>query len=395
MKKLSTALFQSSIFNIGAGFDLEPIKRFHHLTNTFIYTNVYIDCEEIKDWYTKEINESSDLELISVHEEHTASKMFESGTRLPSIESARIEPFQSNGFWSEFSRTFSFCKVHVPWLLVFSIRIKSTNQVVELYYFYGEGLSTYIHMSKKGKVSPIGLITVQTGKLEYPQQELDIFFHDASKPLFWLRGFWADHFVFQRYESLVAKGLYSRIGMKLNHHYKVGSFNFFDSGERHCRVFTTPSIAEKLEAYPVQTFSDKDQVVRKGWSEEACHLSKNDWSIIPKRLADKTNSEQIITWEYLADITSSHTSLAEKIAALSLPAGATLHLIPNCLESEGRQFLTELAKIPYETRTYAPFPMDFLDLKLLDSQDDDLSILSKSIGVFPHSQGFSEQALTV
>ena len=51
MKKLSTALFQSSIFNIGAGFDLEPIKRFHHLTNTFIYTNVYIDCEEITAEY--------------------------------------------------------------------------------------------------------------------------------------------------------------------------------------------------------------------------------------------------------------------------------------------------------------------------------------------------------
>jgi hypothetical protein len=228
MKKLSTALFQSSIFNIGAGFDLEPIKRFHHITDTFIYTNVYIDCDEIKDWYTKEINKNGGLELISVHEEHTASEMFDMGTSLPSIDAARIEPFKSNGFWPAFNRTFSFCRAHVPWLLVFSIRIKSTNRVVDLYYFYGEGLSTYIHMSKKGQVSPIGLITVQTGKLEYPQQELDTFFQKAAKPLFWLRGFWADHCVFQRYGSLVAKGLYSRIGMKLNHRYKVGSFNFFD-----------------------------------------------------------------------------------------------------------------------------------------------------------------------
>ncbi|MFN3589671.1 MAG: hypothetical protein ACK4UP_09825 [Spirosomataceae bacterium] len=364
MKTLSSALFKRSIFNIGAGFDIEIIKRLSHLTDTFIYTNVYLNFTDVRNEYFSMIDDQSDFELLHYSSVKGAENIFGDTESQPSISDASVPPFNEDRFSRPFNSTFLMSDFEQRWLLYFTIRIKSTNRVVHLYFYYGEGLSTYMYLSRAGQIAPLGLVTIQTGILEFPAQGFDAFFQGKPTPLFWVRGFDADIFTLRRYKSIEKQGLFSVVGMNFFNQYRVGNRYMDCTKSRHCRAFITPKVEKLLHISEPTDLSKKDQMIHEFWSEEMCHTSINDWSIVPKRLLGYKKTERVITWESLGSPKVSQ--LATTIQEFGLPKDATLHFIPTCFEDEGSLLFAELAKLPFATKTYVPYPLDFLDVKFQD-----------------------------
>ena len=361
MKTLSSALFKRSIFNIGAGFDIEIIKRFSHLTDTFIYTNVYLNFTDVRSEYFSMIDDQSDFELLHYSSVKGAENIFGDVENKPCVSDASVPPFNDDKFLVPFYNTFLMSDFEPRWLLYFTIRIKSTNRVVHLYFYYGEGLSTYMYLSRAGQIAPLGLVTIQTGILEYPAQGFDAFFQDKTTPLFWVRGFDADIFTLRRYKSIEKQGLFSVVGMNFFDQYRVGNRYMDCTNSRHCRVFITPEVEKRVRLSSPIDLSNKDQMIHEFWSEETCHTSIHDWSIVPKRLLGNKKAERVITWESLGS--PKVTQLATTIESFGLPKDITLHLIPRCFEDEGALLFAELGKLPFTTKTYVPYPLDFLDVK--------------------------------
>lgn len=83
MQKINSTLFQNSVFNIGAGKDLNPMIRFAHYSDTFIYTNLYMGFEDICSWYKNQFLAHPDFELLAseVVEDEAYKVVFEQGAR--------------------------------------------------------------------------------------------------------------------------------------------------------------------------------------------------------------------------------------------------------------------------------------------------------------------------
>ena len=43
--------FERSFFYIGPGFDIQPLLRFTHLCDTFLYPNLYLYRRPVEGWY--------------------------------------------------------------------------------------------------------------------------------------------------------------------------------------------------------------------------------------------------------------------------------------------------------------------------------------------------------
>ena len=51
--KITSALFAKSYYSIGPGLDIQPLIRLTHITDTFIYANLFLEKEEVVGWYEK------------------------------------------------------------------------------------------------------------------------------------------------------------------------------------------------------------------------------------------------------------------------------------------------------------------------------------------------------
>lgn len=380
MEKITHQQFQTSLFNIGAGKDINPLLRFAHLTDTFIYTNLYISKEEIQSWYTKQFFMHPDFELIEKEEITNFGNAFFEAEPLPLGFVKPVHPFDRKSFLEDYQRVFYPSKHEPNWLLYFEVKFMPLNKVLKLYYYHGEGLATYLALSKGGQLAPRILVTIQTGLLEYPERHLDSFFADHAQPLAWVRGFEGDYcYRYSRCTQLNAKGLFGAVGMSFNHQWHVGNYGGRSQYNiRFCKAFIRQETAAKLSEKGIQEnyHDSKDRFTTKAMGSNGQNTSNALYVITKKVKHQLPENTQIWYWEDISPVNDLFypptqagakiqlEALSEKLRKHDVSAETELHLIPFCLESEGRIYFEALGNLPYATVSYAPNPMDFLDLKM-------------------------------
>jgi hypothetical protein len=67
--RISTQDFQNSFFYVGAGKDFEPLLRFSHFTENFLFTNLFLSLDEVRTYAEQFFEENS--EFIEVIESET------------------------------------------------------------------------------------------------------------------------------------------------------------------------------------------------------------------------------------------------------------------------------------------------------------------------------------
>ena len=379
---ITDELFCSSFYYIGPGFDIQPLWRFSHLCNTFLFVNLYLNQEEVRKWYERQVQYHDDAELLSVEEvaefsEHTyltpkaKARQFSLDTSFMTLPEQR-----------DYAASFEGARWEAEWGLIFKIRRPSLDRVITLYYFTAEGLATYLGLSDNGRLAPRVLCTVDTKVLECPDGMMNRLLarDNVRKPLLWLRGFAPQYTPFRlTNHTLAERGAMPVRAMSFMHSWNCGwSYPYQQTTERHCRAFTTAVEADAMAAQPLQAeFEHATHRFVAGMMDAAVlTLDPAILVVIPRRLRAQLAlpDEQVITWE--ADnydrwwrareepVAKQVSSLGKRLAERNLPPDTELHLLPFCYEDEGRAYLQAIATLPYRTCTYLPEPADFLDLRI-------------------------------
>ena len=384
MQKINLSLFQKSVFNIGAGKDLNPLIRFAHYTDTFIYTNLFIGFGEINSWYENQFKYHPDFELLcmEVVAERAYQEVFEQGAN-EGLYVRPVYPFDNNFFMRNYSHVFQNAKHDANWLIYFELKFKPLNKILRLYYYNGEGLATYLRLSNSGQYSCRVLVTIQTGVLEYPGRDVDQFYSRFKAPLIWVRGyepFWDLHG-----KQLFETGYFGKVGTSFNHHWSVGEYNEGSYTTRFCKGFITQETWEALTQRPnLVQWSPWHSLVRSKL-ESSSLLKDGDMVVLPKNLSRLQESipakVNLIYWESLveskerngSDVACSSgakeqiSALKEKLEGIKLHTDQRIHIIPFCLESEMDVFQREVLNLPFKTTTYGLHPLDFTTWQELEN----------------------------
>jgi len=376
MEKITSSLFQKSVFNIGAGKDLNPLIRFAHYSDVFIYTNLYLDFDEIFSWYKNNFMSHPDFELVSteVIEDDAYQHVFEPGANQ-GLFVRPVYPFDAEFFMRNYTHVFQHATRELNWLAYFEVRFKPLNKILKLYYCNGEGLATYLRLSDSGKYACRVMVTVQTGVLEYPKQEMDKFFARYTAPKIWVRGYEPAWERFGR--ALFASGFFGKEGMGFNHHWTVGKYNPNTLDTRFCKGFITNDTYQALALRPkVEEWNANHTLVR-GSLQNSPMLKDGDWLVLstnlfrfPETLPAKV---EVIYWENLvgskrwygtekacsSGAREQLAALGKKLAGIQLDPDQRVHVLPFCLESEMEVYRSEMESLPFKTVTYGMHPLDF------------------------------------
>lgn len=376
MQKISRSLFQKSVFNIGAGKDLNPLIRFAHYSDTFIFTNLFLNFGEINSWYKNQFKFHSDFELLSTEivEERAYLEVFEQGAN-EGLYVRPVYPFDNNFFMENYSHVFHPTRHDANWLIYFEVKFKPLNKILRLFYYNGEGLATYLRLSNSGQYSCRILVTIQTGVLEFPNREVDQFYSRYKAPLVWVRGYepsWEPNG-----QQLAETGYFEKVGTNFNHYWSVGEYNPGSFSLRLCKGFITKDTWEALDQRPnLIQWSSLHSMVRSRL-ETSPLLKDGDIIVLPHRLSRLQKSipakVNLIYWESLVGLKVHNGSeeaccsgakeqilaLRKKLDGIKLQDDQRIHLIPFCLESEMEVYQKEVLNLPFKTTTYGLHPLDF------------------------------------
>ena len=205
----------NALFYIAPGFDLEPLWRMSHLCDTFFYANLYYSLDQVLNSVEAQLRSSEKVELISIH----VDKSFDEITHFdlhPEFRSHlnSASRLLSAGEQRDYVNSFVPALKEEQWLITVQLKRKSTGRPITLYYFTGEGLASYVALSKNGKYAPRVLCTIQTGVLERPNGLMTRLLKKFDqKPLLWIRGF-EETQSFDTYSNAFATDeLYNQVGL--------------------------------------------------------------------------------------------------------------------------------------------------------------------------------------
>lgn len=374
--------FSRSCLNIGAGYDLQPLMRFAHMTDTFLYTNVYLPQEGIEKWYNTQLKAHKDFEIFDFQrtEEDAASKYFEPWHDGSAYYIKPQASFADPSFLEEYSRVFRNAAQEPRWLLYWKVLYKPLNKVLHLYYYNGEGVATYHYFDPYGLNAPRILITIQTGFLEYPERHFDAFFENALQPSLWVRGFdpdrcWLDY----RSNALRQTGLYDCLGMNFTGEWTAGDYDDLTGRsrsrtQRYCKGLVTTEAKDRMakQAY-ISPNPEKVLITRGRLRAEHINIAK-DYVILPSSTKIQLpEGSKVIYWEGIKGISIEGIkslaygavqlvdALHAHLKFLEIEPDATLHVLPACVESQGKLHLEAMARLPWKSMHYAPGSLDFFD----------------------------------
>jgi hypothetical protein len=377
---IDTKAFDRSFFYIGPGFDIQPLLRFTHVCDTFLYANVFLDTRPAEEWYDHALAESPDIEIVG--------KDVEMGFALDLAFELGPEPWtnvNAAGFMShmeimDYFETFRRIHDLEQFSITWQLKRRSTGRRLTLRYFTCEGLQAYVALSRGGRHAPRVLCTIQTGVLESPRGMLDRFFRDPSRarPLLWVRGIQPDEpplFPRDRRDALESLGEYPVRAMSFNHRWLCGdSYEGQRTAERHCAGFMTRETAATLKQAPWRTeyHDERHAVTTDRLKPGLPNVAASDVAIMPRRLIDRLASgdARVHAWENVlagttVGITADQqvTAMATYMNRIGLPTDATIHILPWCLEDEHQLYRRALAQCSHATITYCPCLADLLEMK--------------------------------
>jgi hypothetical protein len=149
---IDTKAFERSFFYIGPGFDIQPLLRFTHVCDTFLYANVFLDTRPAEEWYDHALAESPDIEIVG--------KDVEMGFALDSAFELGPEPWtnvNAAGFMShmeimDYFETFRRIHDLEQFSITWQLKRRSTGRRLTLRYFTSAG--ALYDPDRRSRVSP-------------------------------------------------------------------------------------------------------------------------------------------------------------------------------------------------------------------------------------------------
>jgi len=377
---IDTATFERSFFYIGPGFDIQPLLRFSHLSDTFLYPNVFLDRWPVEAWYDEALAGACDIEILGKEVEpgFELESAFELGP-TPCTHVGAVS-FMSDIETMHYMMTFRGITKLEQFSITWQLRRRSTGRRLTLRFFTAEGLQAYVALSRGGRHAPRVLCTIETRVLESPRGMMNRFFghSDRARPLLWVRGIEPDEpplFPSDRRDALDPLGVFPVRALAFNHRWSCGdSYPQQRTDERYCAGFMTRDTAAALERAAWRPeYRDPRHVVAPHRLEPGLPtLAANDVAIMPRRLRDclAPGLARAHAWEDVlagtaAGITADRqvAALAAYAARLGLPSEAKLHVVPWCLEDENDLYRRAIVQAPYATVTYCPCVADLIEMK--------------------------------
>ena len=369
----------NSLFYIAPGFDFEPLWRMSHLCDTFFYANLYYSLDQVLNSVEAQLRSSEKVELISIDVDKSFDEInhFDLHPEFRShLNSASrlLSPSEQRDYVNSFVPALK----EEQWLITVVLKRKSTGRPITLYYFTGEGLASYVALSKNGKYAPRVLCTIQTGVLERPNGLMTRLLEKFDqKPLLWIRGF-EETQSFDTYSNAFATDeLYNQVGLDFIDDWvvPVSYLGFYSDNptKRFCKGFITQDTYNENAAIE-QIGINKHSLHFNGIQNIEWNTEKRSALFISKKTHSKFSSElqkcdDYNFWENCLDsrVKLNNSKLCidflRKIDGLN--KYSEIHFIPLGMEDEGKLFKDFFDEnLNAEFHMYLHRPMDFYDLKL-------------------------------
>lgn len=246
-----------SLLYLGAGYNWEPLHRFSHLCDTFVYVNLFCSLQEVRRALNDDLHGNPFLQLLSIR----VDRSFDETTHfeLHPDYRAHLRDAQRRlprAAARQYERTFSMAVREPQWVIEAEILRKGTGRRLRLLYMTAEGMASYIALTHDGRYAPKVLVTIQTGCLETPNGLMtDILERCRTKPEIWVRGFEPGQWN-HRNPTLSSKDrIYEITGSDFLFPWTprgafVGLADRNGRGKRHCRAYITRQRLEQLENLP-------------------------------------------------------------------------------------------------------------------------------------------------
>jgi hypothetical protein len=377
-------VFSKSFFYIAPGLDFEPLIRFSHLTDTFIYVNLYLTKSEVKESITKYLEESDFLQTISIQEyddfDETIYFELSKNYRNDLNKTFRV---LNRSQRQEYENAFLPALAENQWMLEIDVLRKGLNRNIKLYYMTAEGLASYIALSHNGIFPPFILCTVQTKILEIPNGLMSqIFQHTKTHPKIWVRGVEEEieYFFTHNQSTEVLKNsdkLFNKIGSDFSFSWVaqgtyLNNHNLNIKSKRYCKAFITDKYLNEIKR-PKTIPINNNFIHTEGISSLSNKINKNSKILIltNNRLKQYVNSlvqnVNISYWDNLFQNYNDKISLQKSIDFLkSLDEKLEfdeIHFTPYGLEDEGQLLLSFLKSKTHKIfHAYLYRPLDFIDI---------------------------------
>jgi len=286
-----------TLFYAGAGKDIEPLLRFSNICDTFIFSNLYINFEEIHDFLHRALEEHPLLEIEDEHLDHNFAEHTHFELSPDYHRHLTNVHFLPQPFLEDYKRTFMQAHAEPQWMITLRLRRRDLNRRITLHYFTSESLATYILLSHNGRHVPKMLVTVETKVLEMDNDVMPALFrHLDSKPPLWLKGFqaqrdWDPSLGMDGDSVLRTTEAHPHIGMDC-----IGSW--LAEGEwmgvwgndpmavsgRICRVIATNEAVQQVQARPFGSFGDHRIMQGDIFEIAAKEAYPGDWLVATDRL---------------------------------------------------------------------------------------------------------------
>lgn len=370
--------FPNSFFYIAPGFDFEPLWRMSHLCDTFFYANLYYSIEQVKSSIALQLQKSENVEVISIE----IDESFDEVTHFdlhPQFRDHLNHAYRLLTSGEQRDYTSKFLPAHndQQWMITVKLKRKATGRLLTLHYFTGEGLASYVALSKNGKYSPRVLCTIQTGLLERPNGIITRLLQKFDqKPLLWIRGFEETHLYESYSNAFSTDELYSQVGLDFIDDWVVpASYLDIESdnpSKRFCKGFITQeTFNENLAIEQIKInkhtlhFNGIQNIVWNTKNRSALFISQKNYSKFSNYLV---KCDDYTYWEDCFDswvkTKSSNSCIAFLQKIDNLKKYKEIHFIPFGREDEGKLFQEFLKEsLNAEFHIYVHRPIDFFDLK--------------------------------
>lgn len=383
-KKITKEEFASCFYYIAPGFDFEPLMRFSHLCDNFIYANLFYTFDEVLEGITAyfsghpylklgdikryDIHDQVDFELHKNHRKHLLDAFH--------VMDAAAKKAYNDAFVPALKEP--------EWMLEAEVTRIQTGKKLTLKYFTGEGLASYIALSHNGAYPPKILATIQTGVLEQPNGLMSkIFHHTKSSPDIWIKGFEPEQYYdnCDKNNSLSHKDkTFSLVGSDFAFSWEVpvtyamNRFNRLEKSVRHCKAFIKKTDAQRIKSLSFSNYG-QNKLIQASISQIAENLNTDERiAVITSRQNSKgivqnhTNINTLI-WENEMRLEQQQkTSLKDSLKILDTLSQSKrydrLVFTPFGLEDEGC-LLDEYLKVKHPTKMDAIVyrPLDLINLK--------------------------------
>lgn len=185
---LTKELFRTSFYYPAAGCDLNPLLRFSDLTDTFVYTNLGLNEDEVMRYIKNELYRYKGMLEI----EDGGRSFIKSDLEYEENTDDIYNVFDGAKDQEEFEEVFNN-KMKDPFWgkeIIFNRIIGGKKRKLRLIYFMDEGMKAYVGLSQRGNYIPRYLCTIQSGELEKPNGVMERLMENYEKfPDVWIRGF--------------------------------------------------------------------------------------------------------------------------------------------------------------------------------------------------------------